>query len=90
MFTAALEELFEHPVHGEHSGPAVHTHATDFALMHFATRLVLCLEDIDLPACRGEFDGGGETARTGTNNDRSSRHQVVWMRRGGAITARWW
>ena len=58
--------------------------------MHFSARFALCLEDIDLPTSRGEFDGGSESARTGTNNNRSSSHQVVWMRRGGAITARWW
>ena len=58
--------------------------------MHLAARLALRLEDIDLPARRGEFDGGGESAGAGTNNNRASSHQVVCTRRGGAITARWW
>jgi len=64
-----LEQLFQHPAHGEHRGAAVDWLPGHHESPHLAAGGLLALDHQHLLTPRGEAQGGGQPAHSGPDDD---------------------
>jgi hypothetical protein len=64
-----VEELIEHPAHGEDGRPRIETQPARFDFPHLAARRVGAFDYRDRKAARGEQQSGGEAPDAGANDD---------------------
>ena len=64
-----VEQLLQHPAHGEHRGAAIDSTPRHVEPPHLAARSLLALDHQHLLAPRGEAQGGGKPPHSSPDDD---------------------
>ncbi len=83
----ALEQLIDHPRGGDDGRPAVKFEAVLLIDVGAAARLVALVDQRDIMPFAGEANGGGQPAKTTSDNDDATTHE--WSLSFGRRPPRW-